>query len=121
MDYNDVLMHFGVKGMRWGVRNAESKNRIARDESEDYSSTKKLRKQPVSTLSNSELRKVNERIQLEQTYKQLTSKDISKGWSVSKKLLGRVGNKIFDAVVQAGVNEGIKAGKNAIFGTGEEK
>ena len=116
MDYNDVLMHFGVKGMRWGVRNAESKKRIAREESEDYSSTKNLRKQPVSTLSNAELKKINERIQLEQTYKQLTAKDVSKGRSASKKLLGRVGNKIFDSVVQAGVNEGINAGKKAILG-----
>ena len=116
MDYDDVLMHFGVKGMRWGVRNAESKKRIAREESEDYSSTKKLRKQPVSTLSNSELKKINERIQLEQTYKQLTAKDVSKGRSASTKLLGRVGNKIFDSVVQAGVNEGINAGKKAILG-----
>ena len=116
MDYNDVLMHFGVKGMRWGVRNAESKKRIAREESEDYASTKKLRKQPVSTLSNAELRKINERIQLEQTYKQLTAKDVSKGRSASTKLLRRVGNKIFDSVVQAGVNEGINAGKKAILG-----
>ena len=116
MDYDDVLAHFGVKGMRWGVRKSESAKRAARKESEDYSSTKNLRKKPVSTLSNAELRKVNERIQLEQTYKQLNSKDIGKGRSASKKLLSRVGNKAFDAVVQAGVNEGINAGRKAVLG-----
>lgn len=116
MDYNDVLMHFGVKGMRWGVRNAESRKRIAREESEDYSSTKNLRKQPVSTLSNAELKKINERIQLEQTYKQLTAKDVSKGQAATTKFLGKVGNMAVTAIVQAGVNEGIKAGKKAIFG-----
>ena len=116
LSYNDILMHFGVKGMRWGVRNAESKKRIAREESEDYSSTKNLRKQPVSTLSNAELKKINERIQLEQTYKQLTAKDVSKGQAATTKFLGKVGNMAVTAIVQAGVNEGIKAGKKAIFG-----
>lgn len=75
---DDVLIHYGVKGMKWGVRRSREERARARaarkQESEDYQQAKQLRKKKPSQMSNAELRKLNERMQLEQTYANLMSK-----------------------------------------------
>lgn len=69
------LKHYGVKGMRWGARRKEGPDgRVKREPSADFKETRELAKKRPAQLSNSELRKLNERLQLEQTYSNLTSK-----------------------------------------------
>lgn len=55
------LYHYGVLGMRWGVRR-----------SADSSNVKNIRKKKVSEMSNKELQDANNRIRLEREYKNLT-------------------------------------------------
>lgn len=75
---SDILEHYGVKGMKWGVR--RSRAQIDAD-SEDAAAAKvvkqKIARNRGSTgpLSNEELRKFNERVQLEQNYKNLMAKE----------------------------------------------
>ena len=91
---DDVLIHFGVKGMRWGVRkdrnrvktSAGSENKeqqVPRDEHgrslvRTTNSPFKRTVTPVNTLSDAELQARVKRIRLEKEYKELTDKDWSK-------------------------------------------
>lgn len=70
---DDFLAHYGVKGMRWGKRRSAS----SRQTSEDHQEAQTLKKKHTSEMSNAELRKLNERMQLEQNYSQLMSKEKS--------------------------------------------
>ncbi len=63
---DSFIEHYGVKGMQWGVR--RSKRQLAR--SSGKSSTKS-----VKSMSDDELRKVLNRMQMEKQYKSLTSKN----------------------------------------------
>lgn len=69
----DVLQHYGVLGMKWGRRKGQI------NISDDYKNTRSLKKKKVGELSNSELRKLIERMQLEQNYKRLNPSTIQKG------------------------------------------
>lgn len=57
------LMHFGVKGMKWGVRKSRIKN------SKKWSSGKQAK---IDGMSDDQLRRINNRIRLEKEYRQLT-------------------------------------------------
>ena len=61
------LYHYGVPGMRWGHR----KKRVP---SSDSSEVKRIRKKSVDEMSNQELQKANQRLELERKYKGYTKK-----------------------------------------------
>lgn len=77
---NGELYHVGVKGMRWGVRKAQRKaNRIDRKAkrnnwSEDSTEVAKIKTKKINQMSNAELRRLNERNQLEVTNRDLRRK-----------------------------------------------
>ena len=84
--YPDYLMHYGVPGMKWGVRKARKNNYISKavkkrrsSYSQDYKDTAKLRKKNYKQLSNSELKSLNKRLELESNYKRLNPKGVEKG------------------------------------------
>ena len=64
----NYLAHYGVLGMKWGVR------RKSRTTSADSAKVKAIRKKKVNEMSNQELRDANNRLQLERQYKDLTRK-----------------------------------------------
>lgn len=68
------LYHYGVLGMKWGRR----KSRMSQDARE----AKAIKKKKVSEMSNAELRKLNERRNLERNYKQLNPSAIARGVAV---------------------------------------
>lgn len=70
---NNALQHHGVKGMKWGVRKTN------RQPSSDHVEAKALKKKKLSELSNAELRKLNDRMNLEQNYSKLNPSVIKKG------------------------------------------
>ena len=72
-EVDEFLTHYGVKGMRWGVRRRVGANgRVVK--SEDREVADALKKRSVASMSNAELRRLNERLQLEMTYSQLMSR-----------------------------------------------
>ena len=80
--YNTELYHHGIKGMKWGVRHYQNKDgtytalgkkRRRDDYSEDYKRAQELRNRDIRTLSNKELNDLNNRMQLENNYKNLKS------------------------------------------------
>lgn len=108
------LKHYGIPGMRWGVRRDVGRNgrvvkrgsaggapKASRSESSDYKSTKKLRAKDLRQMSNAEIQELNRRLQLEKSYNELMKQKstINKGQKAVKDTLAVVGT----------VNEGVKA------------
>ena len=82
---NDYLQHHGIKGMKWGVRRTEAQLARVRGKakkenwSEDAKSVGEIRTKSVKQMSNAEIRKVNERMDLVRRYSQLNPGVIKKG------------------------------------------
>jgi hypothetical protein len=90
----DVLAHYGIKGMKWGVRRSDRELRRARRQktsgppSEDAkrasAAASKAKAGGISTLSNQELQQLNNRLNLEQQYNRLTTSEKKKKNAGSK-------------------------------------
>ena len=82
---NNELYHYGVLGMKWGVRRAQNKvikiGAKAKKQgwSDDAKSAAEIKTKSVKQMSNAELRKINERTRLENEYKNLNKRKVSAG------------------------------------------
>ena len=98
MNEEEFLAHYGVLGMRWGKRKGSSGSSTGSsksggkgstgDESEDHKTKKSLQKKRPSQMSTAELKKVNDRLQTEKTYRMLTAKQKSKARKVFEEVVG---------------------------------
>ena len=89
---DDYLAHYGVLGMKWGVRKNKAKGGLRKRKSrpvhDDY--RKAHSGKSVKSMSDSELRSVNNRLQMERQYSELTRKT-SKGKKVVNALIKTAG------------------------------
>jgi hypothetical protein len=84
------LEHYGTKGMKWGVR----KKRSASD---DAKAAARHRGKKPSELSNDELRKLNERLNLEQNYSRMNPSRVQRGQRAATQILA-VGGTVNAAI-----------------------
>ena len=74
------LYHFGIPGMKWGVRRARGAyGKVKSKGSADHLDAKALKKKGYKNLSNKELTDLTKRMQLEQNFRNLKSQDTQKG------------------------------------------
>src|SRR3982750_3711649 len=122
----DFLEHFGVKGMKWGVRRSHTpvsittkiaagprgKTKIKGKGGQAHPATpdalkaaeqkQKLRKSGAAALSNNELRELSTRLQLEQQVKSLDAQSKSSGKKLAKGILKEEGNQAVGNIRRAG-------------------
>jgi len=109
------LYHYGVLGMKWGVRRTPAQlakaNGKAKRKSEDNAKKSDMKKAVKSrrTLSDADLKKRIERIKMEKQLKDLTAEEISPGKKFVSEVLSSSGKKVATALVTGAVLYGTKA------------
>lgn len=89
------IKHYGVLGMKWGVRKTPS---------DDYKTAKEIKKKKPKAMSNKEMSTLLTRQRLEQEYKRLNPKAIDAG----RKFAKEVGRELAKDVVKNGLKKGAK-------------
>ena len=99
-NYSNELCHYGVKGMKWGVRRnrklntlSKIKNKRSREDPSKYHDDYKKAhsKKNIKEMSDKELRDRLNRIQMEQQYTKLNPDKIDKGKIYAGKALKAIG------------------------------
>ena len=92
------LLHYGIPGMRWGYRKSVNEINKARrqaradnpdeEEHEDYKRT--VRAKSMKSMSTNEIQEMNNRIQAEKQYRDLTKREQSGFEKAAREVLGNV-------------------------------
>ena len=101
--HNGELRHYGVPGMRWGVRKDRKSGRIRG----------KIKKDPIKSMSDEELNKKINRLQKEGQYKQLTDKHAAGKKLVAGIIVGSV-TAVAKGYLTKYMKTGIEAGVPAL-------
>ena len=88
---SNELKHYGILGMKWGRRKGKSVVSSPGGKHHDY--LEAHTKESYKSMSTKKLKKINERLQAEKTYKELTSKQKKKGKSWITNTLKNVGSQ----------------------------
>ena len=98
------LMHFGVKGMKWGVRKSRIKN------SKKWTSKKQAK---IDGMSDDQLRRINNRIRLEKEYRQLTQTRMERYRNKAGKAAEEAAFNTLQNVLQKGLKKAASQGGSA--------
>ena len=118
----EEIIHYGVKGMKWGVRKDRTKGSRRRASSDTKQSllnstdAKTLYKNRAR-LTDAEMRDRINRIQMEQNLYKLSKTQPSvsnSGRKMASSIAGRFGNAVLNAVVQESVNYAMPTIKKTI-------
>ena len=91
-DHDAFLEHFGILGMRWGHRkdrgnSTSSSSGSEKKEPTEHEEAVNLGKKGIKNLSNAELQKYTQRMQLEQQYRQLSAQQQAQHQNAGKEFV----------------------------------
>lgn len=113
-DVDDFLAHYGVPGMRWGVRRGVVKAGSERTNKETkVRANRKVARRRRQTLSDKNLDQLVKRLEQEKKLKNLLDEDLAPGRTATKKLLSSATGKVAGAVL---AGAGVWAVKTAFEG-----
>lgn len=95
----DILMHYGIKGMKWGIRRTEAQLQRARGKLESDANRSEVKRRKATyknrrTISDDDLRKEVSRLELEKKYKNLVDEDVRPGRTAVQKFLKSTGGRV---------------------------
>lgn len=119
MDQN-TLMHYGILGMKWGVRRSEAQLARARgkkDPSPDKKEKTSRKKDAKNrrTLSDADLKQKIERLKLEKQFKDLTDDDVSPGKKIATEILKTAGTKVLSGAAAGAAAYAVKVAMTKNF------
>ena len=104
VQHDDVLAHYGIKGMRWGVRKSRIKG------AKRWSSSKQAK---IDGMSDDQLRRINNRIRLEKEYRQLTQTRMERYRSKAGKAAEEAAFNTLQGILQKGLRKAASQGGSA--------
>lgn len=99
VQHDGVLAHYGVRGMRWGIRKSRIKG------AKKWSSSKKAK---IDGMSDDQLRRANNRLRLEKEYRQLTQTRMERYRSKVGKAAEEAAFNTLQNAIQKGLKKGLK-------------
>lgn len=113
---DDFLAHYGVKGMKWGVKKGVVNGRLARTNKEGkVRASRKDARRRRQTMSDKDLDKLVKRLQQEKQLKDLLDADLSPGRSATRKILLSATGVVASTAITGGAKYGIKAALTKSF------
>lgn len=114
----EILEHYGIKGMKWGIRRTESQLQRTRGKLESNANRSEVKRRKSTyknrrTISDDDLHKEVSRLELEKKFKNLVNEDIRPGRTAVQKFLKSTGGRV---VTSAAVGAMAYAGYLALGG-----
>lgn len=116
-NFEEFLAHFGIKGMRWGVRKpgtGQASSHVSPDAARAHQLRATVSKHGTSALTNQDLQHLVTRLNLEKQHGQLNPAKVSAGHAIVNELL-KVGGSVAKQQAAAYANRYAAEGIDALL------